>query len=150
MTIIRDATIYDHTGICRCLDLWLQEPSVIFPPGNRALSSWVNGVLTAGYCLVAEDEGKIVGVLGASICTFPWNDTVQFLNEDFFFVVGGYRKGGTALKMINAIIAFAKERQIILKMDVMCDKDFAKKDRFFRMKGLVHLGGNFIFGLAPK
>lgn len=148
--MIRRATIGDHTGILNCLVKMLDELTDIYPGPNNAISTWINKNLVSGYVLVAEHNGKIIGTFAGSIVFFPWNDEMKILNEEWFFVDKDYRKGGIGIKIIDTVKEFANLHKISVKFDVMCDRDAEKKDRFFEMKGMTYLGGNFIYGMGVR
>lgn len=148
--IIREATVFDHTGIMKCLIKMLDELNKVYPAPNNALASWITGVLVNGYGLVAEEEGEIVATFGGSFVTYPWNSEVVLLNENWFFVDKKHRKYGVARKMVSHIKNFADNRGISIKFDVMCDTDAEKKDLFFEMQGMIYLGGNFIYGVGAR
>lgn len=148
--IIREATVFDHTGIMKCLIKMLDELNNVYPAPNKALSSWINDILVHGYCIVAEEDNEIVGTFGTSYAHYPWNSDVVFMNENWFFLDKGHRKGGIAKKMVDHIKSFADRGGMSVKFDVMCDTDAEKKDRFFEMQGMIYLGGNFIYGMGVR
>ena len=148
--IIREATIFDHTGILKCISEWFGESSIDYPSPTKKIANWVNGVITQGYCVVAEIEGQIVGTSGMSFVKFPWNDEVWIMNNEWLHVSKEYRKGGTAKKLMKMAMDFAKERKLPVTMGIINGVDTEKKKRFVQMLGWQHMGGNFIYGMGEK
>lgn len=148
--IIREANIFDHTGIMVSIIKWIDESSIAYPVPNRAMAGWVNNVLEKGYCVVAEEDGRIVGTMGMTFTKFPWNDKEWIMNNEWLHVDIGHRKGGTARKILDKVLDFAKEKNIPLTMGIINGVDLRKKERFMKMTGALHLGGNFAYGLGAK
>ena len=148
--IIRNATIFDHTGILTCIIKWLDECSIGFPRVNTAIAEWINQVIINGYCIVAEEDGVIVGCCGMTYTHFPWNDKVAILNSEWFHVDKEFRHSGTARKMIDEIKGFASDRNLPVIMGISNGVDTEKKKRFLQITGATHVGGNFIYGLGEK
>lgn len=148
--IIRNATMFDHTGILECLIRWLDEGSVDYPPPTSALGYWISKVLRDGYVLVIEEDGKIVGTIGMSYTHFPWNDKMWIMNNEWLHILTENRANGVADKLIKLVKEYADNRKMPIRFDVMNDKDVDKKDRFIQMKGARYVGGNFIYGLGGK
>lgn len=148
--IIREATIFDHTGILNCLIEWFDEASVDYPKPNKEMGNWINHILMEGYCVVAEENGIIVGTSGLGYTKFPWNDQAWLLNSEWFHVTKQFRRGGTAKKIIDMVKAYAEERNIPIIMGISSGVDTVKKQRFLQMTGASFVGGNFIYGLGEK
>lgn len=148
--IIRESTIFDHTGILLCIIKWIDESPINYPTPNKALSEWVHNVLMNGYCVVAEEDGYIVGTTGFSFSHLPWNNEEWILNNEWLHVDSEYRKGGTAKRMIEMGKAFAASKNLPIITGVLNGTELTKKERFLRMIGFQHVGGNFVYGMGNK
>lgn len=145
--IIREATIFDHTGILSCIIKWIDEAAISYPKPNNGIAEWVTNVLMGGYGVVAEKEGKIVGTIGMTFTKFPWNNETWIMNNEWIHVDKEHRKGGTASKLIEAVKSFANERKLPIVMGIVNGVDIDKKTRFMKISGATHSGSNFVYGL---
>jgi N-acetylglutamate synthase-like GNAT family acetyltransferase len=59
-------------------------------------------VLAEDVFLVAEEEGKILGVIGGKICPNFWDPSENHLAELFWWVAPEHRKGSMGLKLMDA------------------------------------------------
>lgn len=67
-------------------------------------------MLTSGFVLVAEEEGKLVGMLGALVTPFPLNTKYMFCTESMWWVEDSHRLTGVGKDLVEAFENEAKTR----------------------------------------
>lgn len=98
------------------------------------------------WVAVDDKTTETVGCVVLNHHVWPWNRQVWHLVNDHFWVEPGYRKFGTAKKLLDCAKQCARELGRPLYLDFSfggIDSDL--KDRFAKMQGLRYNGGRFCF-----
>jgi N-acetylglutamate synthase-like GNAT family acetyltransferase len=141
---IRKAKAYDVSNLCRLLEQAYSDAEGMYPePDQYMVINWVTGILSEGYCVVAEKAGRIIGSVAVTNYRFPWSPK-WFIYVDWMYVSVGFREGGVFDGLLTAIHAYADERQAPIFGGISSGKAAALKDRLMRMKGYHYLGGQFM------
>ena len=146
MIEIRPARYDDIIDVEACLVRAREEMDFDIPEHEVpfALHNLLHQV-EAGFLIVAEDAGYIVGVIALVPHHHPWNRTQKFLVNEHFFVDPDYRKGGTAKHLLDAAKVRADELNMPLRIDLIGGGDRQAKDRFMELNGFRFLGGQFLY-----
>ena len=148
--LVRRATAFDFSAICRLIAAWHDETPISYPAWEENASiQWIAGVLTKGVAFVSIDEssGKIIGSVGFSGQHYPWNETVWVLECEWFYVNPEFRSGGAAVKLVEMAKDFADDNDSPLILSIIQGLDAELKDRFISTCGLDYVGGTFVYGL---
>lgn len=79
------------------------------------------GLITAGTLLVAEVEGKLVGMIGVVVHPFLFNVNVVQASEIVWWLDPDYRKTNTAKMLMQAMENRAKEQYVDLMLMINLD-----------------------------
>jgi len=148
--IVRRATAFDFSDICRLIAAWHDETPMNYPAWEEAASiHWIADTMTKGVVFVAidEDSGKIIGSIGLSGQQFPWNNSAWVLECEWFYVDIDKRSGGAAVELIKSTKEFADEHGSPITLSIIQGLDAELKDRFISTCGFDYAGGTFVYGL---
>ncbi len=131
MLNIKILTNSDEELICK----YLYEIDDIFPVPMSSrvnIESHAKKVLLKGVVIVAEDDGKLVG-----ICLGYANDA--FLGRAYMGTLGiseGYRSCGIGSKLIDAFIDYAREKNMTY-LGVHAHQDNIRGIKFYQRNGFI-------------
>ncbi len=150
-TSIAAASPYDAVNIAKLLEEWIPSAGVHFPEVHKeSLCQWILDTIVNGKVFVAVKEGRILGVLGVTVDTFPWNPHQKVLKDAFFYVPPGQRKLGVGDRLMKEAQAMAADFRVPLFMNIVSGAHPDRVDRFYQIKGGVYLGGTIAFGFQEK
>jgi GNAT superfamily N-acetyltransferase len=129
-----------HRGLAEMAQHWpVPEPEYPY-----ALHHLLDCIAT-GLTIVAEDEGRIVGVLVLEVGHWPWAPSSGFLQNVHFCVDKAARAGGTAKRLAEAAKGLAGDRKMAIKLATCFGGSEAEtKDAFVKSLGMQYIGGNFL------
>lgn len=149
--VIRAAEGYDASRIARMLEEWFDQTMVGYPrPDPVEMTGWVLNTMAQGYVAVAERHGRLIGVLGISRSSMPWNRRVAVFRDQFFYVPPKHRHRGTAEYLMKAAQMHAAKQQIPLFMAIITGQKTDHLERWYRLKGGTYVGGIMTFGFPQK
>jgi GNAT superfamily N-acetyltransferase len=102
----------------------------------------ISEVIASGGCLVAKQDGRIVGSVGLIMDEW-WYSSEKALIDRWFFVHPDHRKFGHATRLIAAMKAAADTSGLPVVLQVSSTVDTLSKLKFFK-RHLTPLGGAFI------
>lgn len=110
--ILRRAKFKD---LDQCLDIgeafWETTPySDVLDYSRSGVLDLLTGLIPAGLMLVAEFDGKIIGVAALLVTPFHFNPAVKIGTELFWYVDPDSRESGVGALMLDAIESMAKEK----------------------------------------
>ena len=146
---IRKARPDDAVRVMKILREELAEADLNLPePEDGPALIWIISVIAQGFVMVAEMSGRIVGSIGLSAQTFPWAPSAWFMGWSWFFVLKGFREGGTAVQLAKRMNALADEKGAKIVGTVMTAHQPELKDRLVKMLGFTYCGGYFARGFT--
>ncbi len=117
-----------------------------YPKAERvSVDGTFSDLLKKGVVLVAELDGIVLGTLALSRTTFMWS-AVPFFADVFFFVWSDYRKTGAADALVSKAKEIARFHGDSLMLGMIHGEHVEAKSRWYRMNGLLRVGGNFWLG----
>lgn len=145
-TVRQALTAKDAYQIIELLKLWEYETSLPYPPWDEmAMLRWIVRVMSSGYAAVADLEGELIGTIGLTPASFPWNDSQQMMSDEWIMVHPDYRDKGTARALLNHINNMADQFQIPVMLGLMTGGDgIEKKEKFLGYSGYAYTGGQFL------
>lgn len=102
----------------------------------------------SGGMIVAECEGKIVGVVLLEKHGLWYTAKPHYLQAVDFCVAPEFRAGGTAAKLLERAKGIADQARVPLVVSITSGDKADLKDRFVRGMGFVYEGGNLAY--IPK
>lgn len=87
------------------------------PPPHRAqelLSAW----MSHGIFLIADLDGKPVGMIAGELYTHPYAEGIRTLYEHFWWVPPEYRRTGAGSALLSAFLAEAKKNEAVARISV--------------------------------
>ena len=149
--LVRRATAFDFSDICRLIAAWHDETPMNYPAWEEAASiHWIADTIADGavFVLIDEESSKIIGSIGLSGQKYPWNKSVWVLECEWFHVdIDKRGGGGGAVSLIEAAKGFSDKHSSPLVLSIMQGLDAELKDRFISTCGFDYAGGNFVYGL---
>ena len=103
----------------------------------------ITDVFRNGIVLVAEDDGKPIGTVGAKINSWWYSDD-EYVSDYWTFVVPVARKTTAAIRLISALRETAKAMKLPLVTGPVTPIEPEEKCRFYRRLGLRPIGGLFM------
>ena len=145
---IRKGKPYDVSNLCRLLEQTIPDGDGYYPePDQNMAIQWVTSILNEGYVLVAEKSGRLIGTVAVTDFCFPWSPK-RYLYVDWMYVSKSFRDGGVFAGLMQALHAFADEREAPIYGGISSGRDARLKDRLMTMNGYHYLGGQFIRDLS--
>lgn len=161
--VITRARRSDTKRIARLLEQWMETTAISWPePVPEHLEEWVLGVIDAGYVVIAEKSGRLVGCAGVMPSYMPWNIDHAVLRDAFFFVPrsrsedhdragrAARRVPGVANALITALKRHAEQVGMPLMMAIISGTDTEKLDRWYGIHGGQYAGGIYVFGMQAS
>ena len=142
--VVRSATENDLDSITHLLEHMHAENGLGAVNRQKALGV-IADVFSNGIALIAEDDGRPVGTVGAKVASW-WYSDKQFLGDLWTFVLPEARKTTAAIRLISALRDAAKSLALPLVTGPVTPIEPEEKCRFYRRLGLRPIGGLFMEG----
>lgn len=105
---------------------------------------WFESCIKKGLGIVAEYEGKLIGMLGAGLARKQFSNALTSWDE-LIYVTREFRGGRTAERMIKIYIMWAKEHGVKagnINLGINAGGDIERIERFYRKLGFRRSGVN--------
>ncbi len=141
---VRRAEPKDIVNIAKLLKTGWNEPTVEFAPINDVCGyRWILGILEEGFAVVADLNGRIVGVALVSPYRPQWSLT-WLIEIEALYVLPTFRRDGIAESLIKAVEGFADKHGAALTFGIQTAEKPLIKDRMMKIAGWTYVGGNFL------
>lgn len=126
-TVIRPAGPMDSVNVVRLIkEGWKETPAAQLSALNeQKLLEYVTATLRHCFCIVAENNGRVVGTLAVAPIRMPWCETVV-MAESWFCVVRNYRDGRVPGQLMLAVEKFldSNKLDVIFGTQIMTPSTF--------------------------
>jgi len=138
---------YDEVFMAEaCLVEGYQEMDIPVPDYERPYSyQRMLDQIANGFVWVAVADGKVVGVIALHQEHWPWNRGHVYLINDHFYVAPGYRRGGTAKRLLDCAKNKVDDLGCLLMISLMGAGNREAKDKFIESCGMSYAGGQFFY-----
>ena len=143
---IRWASPFEISTIVALLVTMHEEAEIKLTPVNTEKTfSQVNEIIHRGICLVAVDDGEIVGTIGGKQIKDWWSDETH-VGDYWFYVSKDKRASRAALMLVKEFISTSKKFFPLDKIRLahIFSGDGLRKDKFFERLGLKKAGTVFL------
>lgn len=149
MAKVRKWTWNDFPQVCEMARLASQSYGELnsklahyFPPNPGHMYEHVMMLFRDRIGWVVIQDDKVVGVLALDTAHQPWNMGKSYLINSHFWIEPTCRQAGVAAELLEQAQLFADEMKTPLKFEMTMGLEKPEKiDRFMRMKGFRHTGG---------
>ena len=113
--MIRQAKIKDIIKILPLVKEFAKEIGDKYLVDNysyRGAANLIKVCIESGVCLVAEVDGKIVGIVAGTASKNLWNPSVSQLDEQVYYLTPDHRRSLLGYRMIKEYIKYSDKYQV--------------------------------------
>ena len=161
--VVSQAKRSDAKRIAKLIEEWVVTSAIPWPQAQTDPTiEWVLHTIDHGYVVVAEKDGRLLGIAGIQPCYLPWNVDQPMMRDAFFYVPraksanalsqerverAARRVPGVADALMTAIKLYCAKRSLPLLMEIISGLETDKLERWYGIKGGRYAGGVMVFGL---
>lgn len=145
--MIRQAKIKDIIKILPLVKKFASEIGDKYLVDNysyRGAANLIKFCVESGVCLVAEVDGKIVGVVAGTASKNLWNPSISQLDEQVYYLIPEHRRSLLGYRMIKEYIKSAEGYQVstlkLMKSSPDLEKHYNKLGYNYLERSFVKYG----------
>lgn len=152
MTIlIRKATVDDRDAIVSLMDEMHSESQYANFTINKVkmhsgLNFWIHAKANVAVIFVAETDGRVVGVVAASVMEH-WGSDSKFSHQDLYTVSKEYRNKGIGAQLFNEFFSWAKNHVAHVHASAFSGTG-AGLDKICQDAGMIRAGSAYVWNAA--
>jgi len=148
----RTATPLDAAAIYRATEPMIAEGLIAIPdPQPAATMHWIVSLIEQGFIVLAEaEDGTIGGSIALKPARYPWAPDFWFVENAWFYVAPRFRKGGTAIRLLEKAKEISDQKKIPFMLSIMSGVHPELKDRLCRLMGFTYAGGIFAYNFGRQ